>query len=97
MPSGGDWKALYDAARLGDVDGVRHWLAAGVDPNLQHLEFGTTPLITAAERGHEAVVKLLVEKGADPKIRSDWDGWTAEEAAEAAGHDEIADWLSGKK
>ena len=90
---GGNWKALYEAAKTGDIDEVRDWLSSNVNPNTQHPEFGTTPLIVAAEKGHLAVVKLLVEGGADPKVKSAWDGYDAVGAADKFGHPEVARWL----
>ena len=93
MPSGGDWKALYEAASQGDLDAVNRWLAAGVDPNFQHPEFGTTPLIAASEAGQLDAVKLLVEQGARPGVVSEWDGVTALEAAQARGHAQVVAYL----
>ena len=93
MPAGGDWKRLYDAAVEGDLDEVAHGLDLGIDPNYQHHEFGTTPLIGAAQAGRLDVVRLLVERGARADIRSQWDGHTAAEAAEAEEHTALARWL----
>jgi ankyrin repeat protein len=90
---GGDWKALYDASAKGLVEEARGWLSAGADPNQQHPEVGTTPLIAAAENGHLAVVQMLIAHGADPSVRSEWEGHTARQAAAAAGHREVARWL----
>jgi ankyrin repeat protein len=92
--AGGDWKALYEAAKNGAEAEVRSWLATGIDPDLQHLEYGTTPLIAAAERGHLAVVRALVSGGADPSVRSEWDGYTAREAAQQLGHGDVVRWLA---
>jgi len=93
MPDGGDWKALYSAARGGNVSEIRSWLIAGLDPNSQHAEFGTTALIAAAENGHLEAVKVLVEGGADPSVRSEWEGTTAAEAAAENGHSAVVSWL----
>ncbi|MFK7991078.1 MAG: ankyrin repeat domain-containing protein [Sandaracinaceae bacterium] len=91
--TGGDWKALYEGARQGDVEEVRHWLSAGVNPDYQHVEFGTTPLIAAAENGHLDAAKALVEGGANPSVRSEWDEHDALEAARARGHQHVVRWL----
>lgn len=93
MSFGGDWKALYRAAREGEVAEVRRWLDAGVDPNFQHPEFGTTPLIAAAERNQMETAKVLIGGGAHPDAVSDWDRCTAEQAARELGYLELADWL----
>ena len=54
---------------------------------VQEQIYGQTPLSWAAENGHEAVVKLLLEKGADVECKSN-DGrtplwWAAEKGHEA--------------
>ncbi|EDM78657.1 hypothetical protein PPSIR1_29438 [Plesiocystis pacifica SIR-1] len=94
--SGGDWKAFYAAATQGDLAEVESWLQRGVDPNYQHPEFGTTALIGAAERGHQTIVAALVAGGAQVGLRSEWDGWTAAEAAARGGHDAVARWLNAR-
>jgi len=94
--AGGDWKALFEAASRGDLEEVRLWLAAGVDPDFQHVEVGTTPLIAAAEGGHRAAVEALLEAGASPGLRSLWERHTAAEAARAAGHELLARWLEAR-
>ena len=93
--AGGDWKALYEAAKTGDTAEVAYWLEAGTDPNAQHVEVGSTPLIAAAENGHLDAVKALVAGGADVSVRSDWDKCTALEAAKARGHDAVVAWFEG--
>ncbi|KAF8647919.1 hypothetical protein AX16_006451 [Volvariella volvacea WC 439] len=55
-------------------------------------EYGFTPLHLAADRGNLSVVKLLLERGADPNLK-DPDGLLPHELAEVAGHRDIADAL----
>lgn len=93
MPFGGDWKALYQAAREGELEALTRWLDQGVDPNFQHPEFGTTPLIAAAEMGQLEAVQALVARGARIDVVSDWDRCTAEQAALELGHQKVAHWL----
>lgn len=60
-------RALALAAQHGRADMVRLLLDAGEDPNRYNPEGNhshTTPLHQAAIAGHEAVVRLLVERGA---------------------------------
>lgn len=95
--AGGNWKALYEAAKTGDVEEVLYWLAEETDPNVQHVEFGSTPLIAAAENGHLDAVKALVQNGADPAVRSHWDKCTALEAADARKHVQVVQWLREEK
>jgi uncharacterized protein len=56
---------LMLASRSGNVDAVRALLDAKADVNAKEAIRGTTALMWAAEQGHPAVVKLLVERGAD--------------------------------
>jgi ankyrin repeat protein len=48
--------------------------------------YGQTPLSWAAERGHEAVVRLLLEKGAESDWKDNINGWTPLSWATARGH-----------
>jgi len=52
-----------------------------------------TPLHCAAEAGHRGVVELLLKIKVDPEA-SDTKGFTACNAAEAAGHSDLVDLLS---
>lgn len=74
-------QALVAACVAGDVNGVRHALEGGADPNARD-EGGLTPLMHAA-RGdhphqadpaatdHPEVVRLLLEKGAQANAATD--------------------------
>jgi ankyrin repeat protein len=62
------------AARDGDVEALRAWLAGGGAPNLRDRD-GWTPLLAAASHGRAAAVDLLLHPGtgdappADPELR----------------------------
>jgi hypothetical protein len=62
------------AARDGDVDALRAWLAGGGEPNLRDRD-GWTPLLAAASHGRAAAVELLLHPEipgappADPALR----------------------------
>jgi ankyrin repeat protein len=84
------WKPLMDAAYTGDVERARKLLEAGADPNVvsttphryrplhRAIEFKKTFRRTEM---HEAVVKLLLERGADPKLRGTFVQHTALQVA----------------
>ena len=69
------WAALHLAARKGHTEIVGMLLGQqGIDINIANEEL-ETPLHESAERGHEQVVRLLLEKGAEVNPR-DEDGLT---------------------
>ncbi|KAH8648185.1 ankyrin repeat-containing domain protein, partial [Tricladium varicosporioides] len=57
--------------------------------------FGQTPLSCAAEKGHEAVVKLLLEKGAALEVQSS-SGQTPLSWAAVNGHEAVVKLLLEK-
>ncbi len=67
--------ALHFAARVGDLESIQLFLAAGVDVNLQTqpgdgkgTTAGYTPLLVATTRAQVEVALYLLEHGADPNI-----------------------------
>jgi ankyrin repeat protein len=58
------------AANSGNLDAVGELIAAGAKVNAAESRKGQTALMWAAAEGHAAVVKLLIEKGADVKAAS---------------------------
>jgi len=89
-------RALALAGQLGHVEVVRLLLDAGEDPNRYNpdgFHSHATPLHHAALAGHDAVVRLLVERGARLDIKDTlWKG-TPEGWAEYGGRKEIANYL----
>jgi hypothetical protein len=77
--------ALAVAAQFGHADLVRTLLDAGEDPDRYNPPGGhahTTPLHQAAAAGHEAVVRLLMERGARLDLKDVlWHGTPADWAA----------------
>jgi ankyrin repeat protein len=92
-------RALALSAQLGHADVVRLLLDAGEDPNRYNPTGGhahSTPLHQAALANHDAVVQLLVERGArldiaDTIYKATPLGW-----AEYAGRTGIADFLRAR-
>jgi ankyrin repeat protein len=78
------------AAKKGhEVVVVKLLLKKGAELESKDKKYGWTPLLWAAEKGHEAVAKLLLEKGAEPQSK-DNDGrtplsWAAEASKSARG------------
>lgn len=55
---------MFKACELGDLESVRNLLEQDDLLEVRH-EKGWTPLIVAAHSGHDSVVELLLEKGAN--------------------------------
>ena len=89
-------RALALAAQLGHADVVRLLLNAGVDPgryNPEGLHSHATPLHHAALAGHEAVVRLLVDRGARLDIKDTIYNSTPLGWAEHGGQTAVAEYL----
>lgn len=56
--------SFVERATLGNVNAVRLFLAAGMNPNVRD-KHGNTALIAASGNGHGDIVKLLLDKEAD--------------------------------
>lgn len=83
--SAGDWKDLYAAATAGNAALVRYHIEAGVNPNYQHPEILCTPLVASLIHGHDDIAHDLLDHGADPHLRSEFDGLTPLQAARRHG------------
>lgn len=83
---------LFTASFRGDLDSVQTILEKGVSINSQD-ELNRTALFFAAQQGHTDLVKLLLDRGADPNIVGTGKGLTPLKVAEAKGFTEIVDLL----
>jgi len=86
--------SLQIAAAYGQTGAVRLLLDNEASVNKGTFIRGT-PLIAAAGNGHEEVVKILLQSGADVCVKAD--GGTAKEFAEQQGHKEIVELLNAAK
>ena len=90
--------ALAMASQIGWIDVMRVLLEAGEDPNRYNPLGGhshTTPLHQAALIGNEALVRLLLERGADVKMRDLMWGGSPADWARHEGHAELEAYLRG--
>ncbi|OCH94767.1 ankyrin [Obba rivulosa] len=88
-----DDKSLSGIAISGDAEGLKEFKRTHPSVSLNRLdENGYTPLHLACDRGHLAVVRLLLSEGADKDVK-DADDMTAIELARFSGHDDIVQLL----
>lgn len=80
--SAGDWKSMLKAIQLSHYDDVKYFLDEGLDPNYEHPELFSTPIIEAIKAGDLEVLKLLIAYGADPSRKSSYEGLNAYEFIE---------------
>ncbi|MBV8858079.1 MAG: ankyrin repeat domain-containing protein [Acidobacteria bacterium] len=79
---------LFGAAEEGDAAAVARLLASGLAADERRGHGGETPLMRAAARGHETVVRLLLDAGADACARRA-DGFTPLILAVFFGHEPV--------
>ena len=92
--NGDDQVAYTQALRDGDVKTVQKYLDAGLSPNEQF--FTWTAIQIAANKGQLAVVKLLVEKGADINYEHPVTKMTSFQLAAYENYPEVVKYLASK-
>ena len=90
---GGNCKEMFCAVTDGDLELVRYHLKMGIDPNFQHLEVLSLPLVESARVGNVAITQLLLQSGANPTLKAEWEGVDALTMATSLGHTEVAQML----
>lgn len=85
---------IRSACRIGDIDSVCRLLDANPELAKENVPFLSSPLRLATEGKHTSLVRLLLERGADPNA-SEHNGGSgcAVHAAAAHGYAEIAEML----
>lgn len=69
-----DQKDMLNAAWSGQMMEVERLLRAGIDPNSLG-QFGITALSLAAQNNQTKIVRLLLDRGADPNLQDHKSGW----------------------
>ncbi|MDE0638822.1 MAG: ankyrin repeat domain-containing protein [Candidatus Poribacteria bacterium] len=80
---------LWGAARTGDLDGIKRYLAEGADINELSPETNISPLSWATMMGHTKAAELLIQLGANVNVRQE-DGGTPLHIAATLGRAELA-------
>jgi len=83
---------LDAAAKSGEIFRMRELLAQGAEVNRRN-DYGATPLIEASLRGYQAMVRALLEHGADVGAVDDVFGATALNFAALTGQEEVVEIL----
>ena len=85
---------LHQLARAGRYEDVKRLLDGGEDVNKRD-DYGCTVVMAAACEGHEDVVRLLAERGADLNLVNEkQEGWTALFLATKWGHTDTVEALT---
>lgn len=83
---------LLHAVDQGDFAAVSSLLDGDLDANAQFPITGSRPLILAAAKGHQEMVGLLLDRGAQVNA-CDYTGWTSLHAAIYGGHAAVVQLL----
>lgn len=86
------WDSLVYESMMGNADGLRDLIKAGINVSKREKTEGWTPLMHAAMGGHASCVAVLLEAGAVVNCK-DSDGWTALMHAAMNGHVDCLDCL----
>ncbi|WP_413557336.1 ankyrin repeat domain-containing protein [Bdellovibrio sp. HCB209] len=94
--SAGDWKEMYRAAEEGDLELVRYHVSNGINPNYQHPEILSTPLVACVINGHIEIARYLLENGAQADLVSQFEEMTPWQAARHHKQAEIIEMIEAR-
>ncbi|MDB4683902.1 ankyrin repeat domain-containing protein [bacterium] len=80
------------AARIGDFNLVSRFIANGINVNVKD-PYSRSAIYFAASNGHEDVVKLLLDYGADIKLKDTINEWTPLHVAAASQTPQVVELL----
>ena len=83
---------IWEAAKQGNIEAVKEYLAIGVNVNAKDEVYGGTPLHFAAYRGRKEVAEFLIAEGADVNAKRN-NGWVPLHHAANKGHMEVVELL----
>jgi len=93
--SAGNWKDMLYAIQNGRLETVKYHIKNGVNPNYEHPEFFTTPLIESILNEEIEIAKYLLENGADPKLKSGFSNESPLQIAAKKNNKELLELISG--
>ncbi|MGK0366169.1 MAG: ankyrin repeat protein [Saprospiraceae bacterium] len=85
---GGDWKDFFRAIQLNDLELVKYHVRMGVDPNYQHPEYMTAPLMECIRFERLEIAAFLLENGTDATAKEHGGATTAMSIAVMNGNKE---------
>ena len=83
---------LWHAARTGDLEAMKRYIAEGADVNESDENLNISPLAWSASHGQTEAARLLIENGADVNLKDD-DGSTPLHGAAVFGRADVAKLL----
>ncbi|RVD89722.1 uncharacterized protein DFL_000717 [Arthrobotrys flagrans] len=89
------WTGVHLAAYAGVYESMTGMLDRSADLEAKD-KWGRTPLMWAVRNGHEAVVRLLVDRGADLEAKNNTWGQTSLMSAAENGHEAVVRLLVGR-
>lgn len=90
---GGDWKDFFHAIQKDNIELVKYHIRTGIDPNYQHPEYMTAPLMECIRYDRLDIAQFLLENGADVNAKEHGGKTTALSIAQMYGKKEAVELL----